>query len=280
MSKSTAPILIESSPFWPKGYEPLTATLDAIGAAMYPDWSRRDLLSGPYTERSPDYFADWAVKMVLDDVSSRSEYEPGGPSEEQTQQRLYEQYREETEPRRRRQSAMQKCRELLRDGMLRVNAFGIDGKEHRFIPIHVWGAPDADELFENGGTVRVRDDQIMFVGGLTYGDEGTATILVSTQDREGAVDQLRLTGTVTVRPPPDPDQPSRLGRKPGQVKAAGEMVEIARQVWDEIPAGRGQLTAIARLVRQRLAVAGRTYETDTVRKAISPAIREWEKRRT
>jgi hypothetical protein len=280
MSSAPTPIIVKTSRYWPEGYQPLTTTLDAIGAAIYSDWSRRDLLSGPYTERSPDDFADRAVKMVLDDVSSRGEYEPDGPSEEQIQQRLYEQYCEETAPRRRRQFAVHACRDLLLKGMLRVIAFGIDGQEHSFIPMHIWRAPGADELFDNGGTVRARGDEIVFVNGLTHGDEGTATILVNDQDIESAANQLRSTGAVTVRPPPYPDQSTGPGRKPGQAKAAAEIVEIARQVWSDVPAGRGRLTAVARVVQQKLREAGRTYEVDTVRRYISEAVKEWEQRRT
>jgi hypothetical protein len=156
------PVIPSMPRFAPPGSVLLMVALDRLGKAMDPAWTGEEILSVPIKELSDTDLEFSAFKTGLREGETRFEAD--------ILAELRERYEEEIAPRRRRQAVVLKILQLLHGGILKVIAFGSNGRLYESVPDHVWAADGAEEVFDTG-VLAVSGDEVTFNRGLTLGGD-------------------------------------------------------------------------------------------------------------
>jgi hypothetical protein len=282
MSADKTPVVPSIPEFAPVGHVHLLNVVDEIGNALMPGWTGTEIFSPSVTVQTEDELQFRAMKITLADVSADPR---PGRSEADVYKDLLRGQNEQAAPRRRRQAAVLKTRELLFHGALPWTAFGTDGRTYQNQDNALWAAEGIDQIFDTGCSLSVFADKIT-TQRETELKGVTAVVLVLQSDLTRLIEQLRsssyqeIIGSIPRIPQPAPRHVDQPGRKAGELpRIKGLMWEIAATILEggELRRGRGRPTALARLVQERLVSSGFKHTENTISKYLRPQLQDWEK---
>jgi hypothetical protein len=163
--------------FAPEGSITLMSALDIFGRAVDPAWTGEEINADTAPEPSDEHLANLAFARVTREAADN----PGdeNPSEHEILAALYEAREMTFAARRRWKATAIRFMRYLHQGMLAPSAMGDDGKVYE-VPAHRWASKHAEELFDNGGYLEVRNGQLADPRDLIQTD--TATVLVNAND--------------------------------------------------------------------------------------------------
>jgi hypothetical protein len=207
--------------FAPERSITLISALDIFGRAVDPAWTGEEIMADTAPESSDEHLANLAFARVTTEAADnpRGELGDDNPSERQILAALYESREMNFGARRRWKAAAIRLMGYLHQGMLTPSAMGDDGRVYE-VTAHLWASEHAEDLFDNGGYLEVRNGQLAEPRGLLQTD--TATVLVNGDDLQRLIIAINEGSIPTVAPEVKAD-PYRTGL-PGR-PTIGHLIE-------------------------------------------------------
>jgi hypothetical protein len=167
--------------FAPEASITLMSALDIFGRAVDPAWTGEEIKAEIAPEPTDEDLANLAFARVTGEAAHDPRGEVGDEhlTEHQILAALSEQREISFAARRRWKAATIRFMRYLHQGMLRPSAMGDDGGVYE-VPAHLWASKHAEDLFDNGGYLEVRNGLLAVPRGLPQTD--TATVLVNGDD--------------------------------------------------------------------------------------------------
>jgi hypothetical protein len=167
--------------FAPENSITLISALDIFGRAVDPAWTGEEIKADTAPEPSDEHLANLAFARVTGEAADDPRGEVGDEhlTEQQILDALYESRDMTFAARRRWKAAAIQLMGYLHQGILRASAIGNDGLVSE-LPPHLWALDNAEDLFDNGGSLEVRAGQLAVPSGHTHTD--TALVLVNRGD--------------------------------------------------------------------------------------------------
>jgi hypothetical protein len=167
--------------FAPENSITLISALDIFGQVIDPAWTGEEIKADTAPEPSDEHLANLAFSRITGEAADDPRGEVGDEhlTEQQIRDALYESREMNFAPRRRWKAAAIRFMRYLHQRMVTPSALGTDGMVHE-VPARLWASEHAEDVFDNGGYLEVRNGLLAVPRGLPQTD--TATVLVNGDD--------------------------------------------------------------------------------------------------
>jgi hypothetical protein len=278
----TSPRNLPVPRFAPEGSITLISALDLFGRGVDSSWTGLEIQADIGPEPSDEELDHQTLVRLMRESSDNPLGETGkeNRSEDEIRASLYEQRATAFAARRRWQAAAIEFMRCLHRGVLQPYAMGSDGKRYEVFP-NIWAADGADELFDIGGLLLVRGNEVIVRRGLTPSTE-TAIILIRDRDIREIAHRLEG-GELPVElllASDGPNQSDLPGQRPRTTANAALFWKVALEILEgpnKPNRGRGRLTALARLVSCDSRAKGLKYQQNSIEKIIRGGFQDWER---
>jgi hypothetical protein len=175
--------------FAPENSITLVSALDIFGRAVDPAWTGEEIKAGTAPEPTDEHLATVAFACFTGEAADNPQAEGGdeNPSEGQILAALYECREVNFVARRRWKATAIQFMRYLHQGMLTPSALASNGVTYE-VPAHLWASENAEDLFDSGGHLEVRNGQLAVPRGLIQTD--TATVLVNGNDLQQLISAI------------------------------------------------------------------------------------------